>query len=217
MAGRPLIAWTIEAALGAGVLERLVVSTDDEEIAAVARSFGAEVPFRRPAELAQDGTPGIDPVLHALDWLEENEGYRPDYVLLLQPTSPLRTSRDIAGVVAVAAANQADAVVSVTPAGDHPYWMKSVTQDGRLDNFLSFDTTYACRQDLPPAHAINGAAYLVQPAVLRRHRSFYTDRTFAYVMPRERSIDIDTVFDFKLAELIVENGLSNDDDDGSTA
>ena len=111
-AGKPLIAWTIETALACPMLDRTIVSTDDPEIADVSRHWGAEVPFLRPAELARDDTPGIEPVLHAVRWLGENEGYRPDYVMVLQPTSPLRTTEDIEAAIQLARDRQADGVVS---------------------------------------------------------------------------------------------------------
>jgi len=142
VASKPLIAWTIEAALASPVLDRIIVSTDEPEIADVACRYGAEVPFLRPPELAQDHTPGIEPILHAVRWLDEHEGYRPDYVMVLQPTSPLRTAEDIQTAVQLAQERQAEGVVSVCPAHQHPYSMKQITEDGRLTNFLPMDRPY---------------------------------------------------------------------------
>jgi CMP-N,N'-diacetyllegionaminic acid synthase len=205
LAGKPLIVWTIEAARASQCLSRLVVSTDDSEIADVAAASGAGVPFIRPAELAQDETPAIEPILHAVDWLNKHEGYRPDFVMILQPTSPLRQAEDIDAAVKIAHEQKADAVVSVSPAHKHPFWMKRVTKDGRLEDFFEQRKQYVRRQDLPPAFELNGAIYLVKREVLIESKTFYTDRTFAYVMPHERAVDVDDSWDLYLADLILRN------------
>src|SRR5260370_5875896 len=135
--GRPLIAWTIAAARAATRVNRIVVSTDDPDIAQVSEALGAEVPFLRPAEMAQDDTPGTVPLLHALGWLEEHEAYRPELVMLLQPTSPLRSSVDIEAAVELLRDRNADAVVSVTPVSHHPQWMKRVEDGDRLKEYVT--------------------------------------------------------------------------------
>lgn len=203
--GRPLIAWSIAAALGSRV-SRTIVTTDDPEIAEMARRFGAEVPFERPAELAQDDTPGTDPILHAVEWLERHEHYRPDLVVSLQPTSPFRTSADIDAAIALLESRGADSVVAATPADHHPYWMKRVTADGWAEEFLPGTPVPARRQDLPAAYALNGALYLARREVLLARRGWYTDRTVLYIMPPERSIDVDTPWDLRLARLVAADG-----------
>lgn len=210
LAGKPLIVWTIEAARASQSITRLVVSTDDPEIADVAAAAGASVPFIRPTELAQDETPAIEPILHAVDWLNKHEGYRPDFVMILQPTSPLRRAEDIDAAVKLAHEHKADAIVSVSPAHKHPFWMKRVTKDGRLQDFSRQRKQYVRRQDLPPAFELNGAVYLVQRAVLMESKTFYTDRTFAYVMPHERAVDVDDPWDLYLADLILRNRNEQD-------
>ncbi len=202
--GKPLIAHTIEVALAARCISRVIVSTDSSAIADVARQYGAEVPFIRPAELAQDDTPGIMPVLHAVRWLEEREQWKADYVLLLQPTSPLRSVSDIEASVQLAVDRHADAVVSVCLTERHPYWMKRVTEDGLLVDFVPHEKTYLRRQELPPAYAVNGAIYLVTREVLLGRETFYPERTYAYVMPPERSQDVDKQWDLYLVNLILE-------------
>src|SRR5262245_38953077 len=132
LVGTPLLAHSIAAARSARGVERVVVSTDGPEIVAAARRWGAEAPFLRPAELAQDDSPTIAAVLHAVQWLEEHEGYRPDYVLLLQPTSPLRTAGDIEAATALAVARDADTVVSVCEMKPHPFWAMRLSKDGSL-------------------------------------------------------------------------------------
>lgn len=197
IAGKPLIGWTIEAALRSQLLDEVIVSTEDEEIAAVARQWGAQVPFLRPAELAQDDTPGMAPVLHALEQLPEF-----DAVLLLQPTSPLRTTQDIDACISLAHTLQASAAVSVCEPEKHPYWMYRLSDDQRLRTLIDAPNV-SCRQDLPPVYGLNGALYYACADWLKQHRTFVTDETVAYLMSRERSVDLDTLFDWKLAELLL--------------
>ena len=208
LAGKPLIAWTIEAALRCRTELRVAVSTEDAEIARVAAECGAEVPFVRPADLARDDTPSIDVVVHALDELGRH-GYDPERVLLLQPTSPLRTAEDIDAAVALAAERGATSVVGVTLAAEHPWLTKRVTTDGVLEDFMAHPPVTR-RQDLEPAYALNGAIYLVRTAWLRSSRSFYAEATHAYVMPRERSLDVDEPWDLHLCELVLRNRLARD-------
>jgi len=203
LAGKPLIAWTIEAARACGRIERVVVSTDEPEIADVARTCGADVPFLRPPALARDETPGIDPVLHAVRWLALEEGYRPEWVALLQPTSPLRTTDDVRGALALAEDRGAAAVISVTEAEHHPWWMKRISRDGRLLSWSEPPRQAVRRQDLPPAYALNGAVYVTRRRALQAEISLSPEPTFAYEMPPERSLDIDTPWDLRLAELIL--------------
>lgn len=205
LAGKPLIAWTIEAAKQALCVDRVVVSTDDQQIADIARAWGAEVPFMRPAELAKDDTPGICPLIHAVRWLEENEGYYPKYVMLLQATSPLRTSGDIDQAYELAVEKKADGVVSVCEAQRHPYWMKRIAPDGLIAPFMENTPHSIRRQDLPTAYGLNGAIYLVTREVLLAKETFFTDQTYGYIMPPERSLDIDNMWEFQLTELVIKH------------
>ena len=211
LAGKPLIAWTIQAVQLSLQMNRVVVSTEDEEIARIAKQHGAEVPFLRPTELAQDDTPGIAPILHAVKWLEKNEGYLPDLIMCLQPTSPLRSSEDIDAAIELAAQKNADAVVSVMPVDHHPDWMQCVDTDGRLTDFITHDRPATRRQDLPPVYALNGAIYLGRRTVLLEQESWYTDKTYAYIMPPERSLDIDTQWHLCLADLILKDKMNYED------
>lgn len=197
MAGKPLIVWTIEAALRSPLLDEVVVSTEDEEIAEVARRAGAQVPFIRPAALAQDATPGIDPVLHAMDQLP---GF--DSVLLLQPTSPMRTTADINGCLRLAAEHGAPSVVSVCEPDTHPYWTYRLCADLTMKRVLDA-AAVTRRQDLPAVAALNGAMYFANAAWLRRNGALVGPETLAYMMPRERSVDLDTPLDWKIAELLL--------------
>lgn len=200
--GKPLLAWSIEAARRSASVSRVMVSTEDPEIAEVSTTWGAEVPFLRPAELARDDTPGIAPVLHALGELPEF-----DWVLLLQPTSPLRTAADIDGIVRFCQERSAPAAVSVCEATNHPWWVYRQDPAGRLHPFVE-GVNAARRQDLPPAFVLNGALYLARRDWLLEQRSFMGEQTLGYEMPSERSIDIDTPMDWMLAELMLQRGLS---------
>jgi CMP-N,N'-diacetyllegionaminic acid synthase len=209
LAGKPLIAWTIEAALQCQTPLRVIVSTDDEEIARAATRYGATHPFTRPPELAQDDTPTMPVVTHALERLAADSGYSPQRVLLLQPTSPLRTADDIDGAMALAEERDATSVVSVSPASQHPHLMKRISQEGLLQD-LEGGASTARRQDLQAAYALNGAIYLTRASWLAEHKTFYAAETYAYVMPEERSLDVDEPWDLHLCELILRDRLARD-------
>ena len=198
LCGQPLIAWTVQAALGSAHVDRVVLSSDDEEIIATAREWGCDVPFVRPAPLAADDTPGIAPVLHALD--EVGEGF--DWVVLLQPTSPLRAAADVDACIEAAASAGAPACVSVTLVPESPWWMFTLGDDGRMTPLLDGDAEVTRRQDSPPVYALNGAVYAARIGWLREHERFVTAETVAYVMPPERSVDIDTSADLAFARVL---------------
>lgn len=200
--GKPLIAWTIEAALGSKLLDRVYVSTDDEEIASVSRAHGAEVPFMRPAELASDEAGSLGVALHALDWMSAHGG-EPDYLLLLQPTSPLRTTEDIDGAIRLAEEHDASAVLGVCEASPHPWLARQISAEGVLSDFFPLEKKPTRRQDYPPAYMINGALYLNRATSLRTGRTFQPPDARAYVMPAERSLDIDTPLELRLVDLLL--------------
>ena len=199
VAGKPLIAWTIFEAKKSRYLDRVIVSSEDQEVIAVAQQWGGEAPFIRPRELALDDTPGIAPVLHALDALPEKY----DYVVLLQPTSPLRLATDIDGCLEKCLNHKALACISVSEAILNPFWMYVLDGDQRLIPLIDQETIALRRQELPGVYALNGAIYVAQTKWLQQSRSFLTPDTLAYVMPRERSLDIDTEVDLRLCELLL--------------
>ena len=203
LAGKPLLAYTFEAAKKSRAIQRIVLSTDDPEMADLGRAYGVEVPFLRPPELAGDTTPMIDVALHALAWLAEREAYRPDYLLLLQPTSPFRTAEDIDAAAELARRTSADAVVGVGAMPKHPCHAKTIDAEGRLVPWLGGPDTESRRQDLPALYVPNGAIYLVKRTVLERSRSWCPPGTLAFVMPEERSLDIDTPWDWRVAEAVL--------------
>jgi N-acylneuraminate cytidylyltransferase/CMP-N,N'-diacetyllegionaminic acid synthase len=198
--GKPLVARAIQTAADSRVAGRIVVSTDNSDIARAAKDYGAEVPFLRPGELAGDESPVLAAALHALDWLEANEGWKADWLLLLQPTSPLRTADDIRGAFAILNSGDADAVVSVTEAKAHPFWVKSLDPQGYLRPFVDGQAAPTRRQDLPPAFSLNGMIYLVRTSALREERDFCPKKTFPLVIPAARAFDIDCEQDFLIAE-----------------
>lgn len=211
LGGRPLISWTIQAALTSQSVDRVIVSTEDERIADVARAWGADTPFLRPDELARDSTQSVPVVTHALNWLLTQQAQQFEYVMLIQPTSPFVNSEDIEAAHGIAVARHAETVISVFASHAHPYFAKRIGDDGRLENFGPWKPESGRRQDLPYAYALNGAIYLARTDVLLDRQSFNTDQTYGYVMPPERSLDIDTPWDLHLARLVANDLLQTGD------
>lgn len=211
VAGKPLLTWTLETALAARHLfAAIVVSTDDEEIAAVARAAGVEAPFRRPAELAGDRAPTLPVLQHAVAFLEARERRPYDWVCLLQPTAPLRTVADLEAAIALATAGGCDSVISVVQVeAHHPILMKRIEGD-RLLPFTIEEEEGTRRQDLqPPAYLRNGAIYLTRRDVLMERGSIWGDIIRPLVMPAERSHSIDTEIDLRLADLLLQDRESD--------
>ncbi len=209
LAGKPLIAWTIESAIKSSALNKVIVSTDSVEIAEISREYGAEVPFIRPKELAQDDSPHIDVVTHAIEWLMNNENQYPDYIMLLQPTSPLRIAKDIDRSVGIAEKYNADSIISVHKTHDHPYFMRHITESGMLVDFMEKPKGYLPRQLLTPMFYENGAVYLLRRDFFLEYKAWYANKTYPYVMPAERSLQIDNLWEFHLAELILCDKLAD--------
>ena len=203
--GRPLLSWTIEAAVDSNCLDRVIVSTDSDEIAQIARRIGAEVPFIRPAALATDSASSIDVILHAVDWFRDrNTVY--DTVVLLQPTSPLRSAEDIRGALALYEARNARAVVSVCEVDHPPFWMNTLPEDLSMAGFLDPKLSRKNRYDFPVYYRLNGALFIADVAYVRDH-GFFGSGTVAFVMPKERSVDIDDEVDFRIAEVLLSESL----------
>ncbi|TBL73011.1 cytidylyltransferase domain-containing protein [Paenibacillus thalictri] len=205
--GKPLIAWSIHAAEQSKYIDRLILTSDDDEIISVARKWGCEVPFVRPSELAQDHTPGIDPVLHAV---QQVPGY--DLIVQLQPTSPMRLSEDIDGCLEKLIEQEADACVTVTEPEKSPYWMYSLGLDDQLVPVIKMSEFATRRQDLPKVYVLNGAVYVARTDWLLRQKTFLTEETIGYCMPSERSVDIDNEFDFFIVEQILYRNLKKSGD-----
>lgn len=201
LAGKPLIGYTIEAAIASNIFEKVIVSTDSTEIAEIAAGFGAEVPFLRPHEISGDLTSSDDVILHALSFYEQ-QGIRFDEVCKLQPTSPLRSGRHLQEAYQLFCEKNADFVVSVCECEHSPLWSGVIGEDLRLDNFISEEAKRACRQDLPTYYRLNGAIYMGKTNRFYENKSFLGKNSVAYIMSQEESVDIDSELDFKLAELI---------------
>jgi len=203
--GKPLIAYVIEAAKKSKLLDRVIVTTDDEEIANTAKEYGAEVPFMRPDELATDTASSEDVVRHAVEWLEKNEGYNCDFVVTLQPTSPLVDGSHIDTCIEKMTELNCDSVISVIETPYPPYWMYKENAD-RLKPFLQDKIEYdnKHRTELEKTYQANGAVYVTKRDVLMNENRIIGKDCGFIVMNRKDSIDIDTIYDFKVAETIIQ-------------
>jgi CMP-N-acetylneuraminic acid synthetase len=209
--GKPLVSYTIKAARKSSYLDRIVVSTDDSEIAAVAEHWGAEAPFLRPDKLATDEAASIDAVIHAVNWLKKESSYHPEYTMLLQPTSPLRKTEDIDKAVEKLIKNGGGSLIGLSESDKHPYWMMKI-KEGEVVPFSEKKSQYTRRQDLPEVYEINGAIYLAETEKMLSEKKLLPGITLPYTMPKKRSIDIDDRLDWKLAEVLLKEEEKNDSD-----
>ena len=208
LAGKPLIAWTIQEALNCKYIDQVIVSTDDKEISDISKEYGADVPFFRPSELATDEAKTVDVVLHLLDELEK-VGERYDYIILLQPTSPLRTAQNIDESVELLQMKNSDAVISVCESEHPPLWCNVLPDDMSMDNFLDESVKNKRSQDLSKQYRINGAIYISSVKKLKKENSFFlSNNCIAYIMKQNVSIDIDTRDDFDFALLRISNSTN---------
>lgn len=201
LCGKPLIYYTIKEALKSELLNRIVVSTEDGEIAEIARKYGAKV-IERPIELAQDDTPSLPVFQHAINHLEMREGYYPRLIVVLQPTSPLRRVEDIDAAIRKLLETGCDSVVSVSEVECPLQWMYTLEGD-RLKPVIEGGEKITQRQDAPQVYRLNGAVYVSYRDIIMKQNRVMGEDSRAFVMPPERSIDIDTEFDFKLAEILL--------------
>lgn len=217
LAGKPLIAWTIEEAKKSNYINRLIVSTDDPEIAEVARSYGAEVPFFRPAEISQDLSKDIEWLKHAIDFLKRSENYEPDMVVRLPPTSPLRTTADIdRGIETLLAHPEADSSRAICESPKHPYKMWNVPTSGPyLESFLSksftgfVDAHNLPRQLFPKVYIHTGAVDVVRPRTILEQKSSSGKQCAYFFMAPECSVNIDHHLDFDFAEFLMQRRLQS--------
>lgn len=200
LAGKPLIVWTIEAALESQLFDMVLVSTDSQDIADVSMSVGASVPFLRPTELASDTATTNDVISHMVEWVEAQYG-PVCRVALLQPTSPLRTADNIKKAMALYDEKRATAVISVCEL-DHPIqYCNRLPSDLSMNGFIPI-TANKRSQELESYYRLNGAIYILARGCVGFLSNIYTDGAFAYLMDKNSSVDIDDEFDFKLAEFI---------------
>jgi N-acylneuraminate cytidylyltransferase len=203
--GKPLIAYAIETARASRLIERVFVSTDDEEIATVARQYQAEVPFIRPAELAQDRTPEWLAWQHAIRSITALDPSRPiDAFVSIPPTSPLRSTEDVDACVQLLLDGEADIVITVRPAERNPYFnMVTLNNSSDAQLVIPPNASISRRQDAPVVYDITTVAYAARPAYVLHATSIFEGRVKAVVVPTERAIDIDTETDFRIAEVLL--------------
>lgn len=202
--GKPLIAYSIEAAINSKIFDKIIVSTDDKEIAEVALKYGAEVPFVRPRELATDTADSMDVLFHTINFLKKN-GEEYDYIMKLQPTSPLRTEKEILEATKLLFEKKAESIVSISECEHHPLWTNTLDSDKRLFNFIKEDIKHKNRQELPNYYQINGLIFLSEINNLLKTRDWYGEKSYAYICDNKKAIDIDNIIDFKLAEILLKN------------
>lgn len=205
LGGKPLIAWTIEAAIKSNIFDHIFVSTDSEEIASVSRDYGAKVPFLRPAELSSDTATTNDVVTHLISWFEKEYSQEVSNIAILQPTSPLRNAQHIQEAFKVMEMKRAKAVVSVCEL-EHPIqFCNQLGVDGSMDGFIELGDMKRT-QDLDPIYRLNGAIYFLSREYANRLSELYSEGTYSYIMGLKSSIDIDVDLDFKLADFFITNG-----------
>jgi N-acylneuraminate cytidylyltransferase/CMP-N,N'-diacetyllegionaminic acid synthase len=203
--GKPLIAYTIEHARQSKYVDRVIVSTEAEEISQISLEYGAEVPFMRPMELAGDSSNTVDVLLHAINWLENVDRYVFDILLLLHTTTPLRSVEDIDKSIAFLVEERADNVFSVTEAHRNPYFnMVELNKSGYAD--LVKQGNFVTRQGAPLVYDMNSSIYVWWKESLKEKKRIFLDKTKIYIMPKGRSIDIDDAIDFKIAEFLRTKG-----------
>lgn len=198
LAGKPLIAWTIEAALGSTYIDAAVVSSDDAEILSIAHRYGAKT-LQRPDELATDTATSFDALKHAIEHSNPC-----DYVVLLQPTSPLRAAKHIDEAIELLISKNADAIVSVCETDHSPLWSNTLPQSGSMENFLRDEVKNKRSQELEKYYRLNGAIYICKTDILLEQKTFFLEKNvFAYIMDRKSSVDIDESEDLLLAEILI--------------
>jgi CMP-N,N'-diacetyllegionaminic acid synthase len=206
--GLPLICHSIKTALKSNLIDRVIVSTEDNEIAAIAKNCGAEVPFMRPTNLASDTSMAMDAYFHVLDFIaKENSKPIQSFVALL-PTVPLRSSEDIDSAIKIFNDKNANSVISVVEAQIPLHWNMRITKEGMLENYLPEFNAMKNRQEFEKTYVPNGAIYVFRSEILRSTRQYYTEKTFPYIMPRNRSVDIDNLLDFEWVEYLLEKKLN---------
>ena len=206
--GIPLICHTIKTALESKSIHRVIVSTDDEEIAKISKNCGADVPFMRPISLAMDDSMVMDTYFHVIDKIREETKSQIDSFVALLPTVPLRLADDIDNAVKIFKSYNADSVISVVKAPVPIEWYRKITNKGILENYLPEFNATRNRQEFKEAYVPNGSIYVFRVEPLRSKREYYNKKTYPYIMPSERSVDIDYSSDFEWAEFLLKKKLN---------
>jgi len=202
LCGKPLIAYTIEAALKSKKITQVVLSTDDEAITETCKKYGIEIPFLRPKELASDNSLIVDTYIYTVDRINKEQNKNYTSVVALLPTCPLRTTEDIDRAIEIYEKKEADSVISFYEAPHPVQWYKTVDKNGVLRSILPEGDRLANRQEEEKSYLPNGAIYVFSMDLLR-DKKYYSDKTYPYIMPASRSIDIDNLFDFEMAEFLL--------------
>jgi N-acylneuraminate cytidylyltransferase/CMP-N,N'-diacetyllegionaminic acid synthase len=205
--GKPMIAYTIEAALAAKGIENVFVSTDSEEIAQISKEYGAEVPFLRPDKLAQDNSKVVDAFLYTIEKLNEEFGYNINEFIKLQPTSPLRKTLHIEEAINLFYENKPDSLISYVEMSHPPVWACKIT-DGKVSKYFEKESEPKNRQEITKAYMPNGSIYILKYSILKTTRQYITENTIPYIMGAEVSIDIDTDFDFQVASYLFKSSMN---------
>ena len=201
---KPLMFWTFNAAKQSKLLDKVIFSSNSKKYISIAKENGIDVPFLRPNNISSDITSSAEVVIHALDWVEKKLRLIPKYILYLQPTSPLRTFNDIDNSILIAKKNNADSVISVNKTDKHPYFLKELNSQGKISHYMPMKNPTPRRQELEQYYVLNGAIFLVKTKLIKQG-DWYGKNSFAYVMPKNRSIDIDSLDDIKLANFYINN------------
>ena len=201
LCGKPLIAWSIESGLGSKYIDKLMVTTDSPEIANIAEKYGANVPFLRPSYLASDTATTFDTVKHVIDFYDDTF----DYIILLEPTSPLREEGDIDNMIEkiVDSQNLFDSIISIGESHEHPSIMKKITETGQIMNYCQSLEMKSRRQDNDTAYFPYGVAYIVKTSAFMEEKTFYTQRCNSYKVERYQCYEIDDMYDFLMIESIL--------------
>jgi CMP-N,N'-diacetyllegionaminic acid synthase len=208
VAGIPMIGYKAISARQCDYCTRLIASTDSEEIADVALEYGSEVPFIRPDYLATDTTSSMDVVIHAMNWIEKNDTTKYDALFLLQPSSPFATYEDFNRAVRLMLSKKAIGVISVVEQKTNSMLVANLDPDGGMSNFYKKINAHDVRrQAFKKEYTMNGGIYVASWEYLKKFKTFHSDKTYAYIMPQERSLDIDSLYDLKLAEFLAREVL----------
>lgn len=207
--GKPLIAYSIEAAQQSGIIKRIIVSTDDEEIAAVARKRGAEVPFIRPKELSQDSTPTLPVLKHTIQWLRENENYDPEIVICLFPTYPLRSTEDIENTIKKLVETNAESACTICEVEENPCWATRLENDRTFFDEMSMminkgKKMIQSRQELPKFYRFGNTAAVKTDVLMKLNHHYLSKDNRAVVVEKRRCLDIHTPIDIKIAEVLMD-------------
>jgi len=196
--GKPLIAWTIEEVKKCNIIDKIIISTDSNKIANIAKKYGGDVPFIRPKKFATDTSKGVDVIFHVISLYEKEF----DIIAYFQPTSPLRKEKNIKEAFKLFSDKNAKAIVSVCKCEHIPLWSNTLPENGNMKGFIRPEIKNRNRQTFESYYRLNGAIYLSYISYFKKNKGFFGKETYAYIMPKINSLDIDDIIDFKFAEFL---------------